>query len=109
MEGKESENEDESTKPSQRHRMPRHVNGIPLLVEPAPPSSHEVAAHDGASSAKKVDNSRSSKVKVVARTFFVSTAGCKTQPSLSTPCPMRNRRIDPASNDDAEQKELEQK
>ena len=117
--------------------MTRHVDGLPLLAEPAPPRPHEVAAHDGAAGAKEVDDARPGEVEVVARALLVgyllSTAGGKTQPSLSAPAkpimsflvgvplafcgfeldltdspgPVRDRGVDPASDDDAEDKHSE--
>ena len=119
--------------------MTRHVDGLPLLVEPAPPRPHEVAAHDGAAGAEEVDDARPGEVEVVARALLVgyllSTAGGKTQPSLSAPAkpimsflfgvpfalcghvleldltdlprPVRDRGVDPASDDYTEDKHSE--
>ena len=119
--------------------MTRHVDGLTLLAEPAPPRPHEVAAHDGAAGAKEVDDARPGEVEVVAGAlligYLLSTTGGKTQPSLSAPAkpimsflvgvpfalcghvleldltdlpgPVRDRGVDPASDDDAEDKHSE--
>ena len=119
--------------------MTRHVDGLPLLAEPAPPRPHEVAAHDGAAGAKEVDDARPGEVEVVAGAlllgYLLSTAGGEAQPSLSAPAkpimsfpvgvpfafcghvmeldltdlpgPVRDRGVDPASDDDAEDKHSE--
>ena len=137
VERKEAENEDEAAKTGQRHRVARHVDGLPLLAEPAPPRPHEVAAHDGAAGAKEVDDARPGEVEVVARApligYLLSSAGSKSQPSLSAPArpimsflvgvpfafcgfeldltdlpgPVRHRGVDPASDNDAEDKHSE--
>ena len=89
VERQEAENENEATKTGQRHRMTRHVDGLPLLVEPAPPRPHEVAAHDGAAGTKEVDDARPGEVEVVAGAlligYLLSTAGGERQPPLSAP------------------------
>ena len=137
IERQEAENEDEAAKTGQRHRVARHVDGLPLLVEPAPPRPHEVAAHDRAAGAKEVHDARPGEVEVVARArligYLLSTAGSKSQPSLSAPArpimsflvgvpfafcgfeldltdlpgPVRHRGVDPASDNDAEDKHSE--
>ena len=89
VERQEAENEDEAAKTGQRHRVARHVDGLPLLAEPAPPRPHEVAAHDRAAGAKEVDDARPGEVEVVARAslfgYLLSTARGETQPALSAP------------------------
>ena len=89
VERQEAENEDEATKAGRRHRVARHVDGLPLLAEPAPPRPHEVAAHDGAAGAKEVDDARPGEVEVVARAslfgYLLGTAGGETQPPFSAP------------------------